>query len=81
MKAHLTDCYYKEEQAKIGFFPNKLVNPKECVKNGKVTLKARPCYLMSNGNEITYNLKNDKSGVNYYDIDWDNNRILKGFRC
>ena len=51
------------------------------LKTEKVTLKARPCYLMSNGNEITYNLKNDNSGVNYYDIDWDNNRILKGYWC
>jgi len=75
-KAHLTDCYYRDRQYNVEFYPDKMVNLKECINHGRVTLKSGPCYLMSNGKETTYNLKNDKSGVIYYDIDWNYNRTL-----
>ena len=75
-KAHLTDCYYRDRQYNVEFYPDKMVNLKECINHGRVTLKAGQCYLMSNGKETTYNLKNDKSGVIYYDIDWNYNRTL-----
>ena len=78
-KAHLSNCYLRTGSVTKDFYPSDMTNPYKCKINGEVTLKAGQCYLTSNGKEQTYNFKNDYPGVRYYDVDWNNKKVLTIF--
>ena len=51
--AHLTGCYRKNQPENEEFELSNMVNPMACINKEKGTLKAGPCYILSNGKEIT----------------------------